>query len=111
MPTMAEKPEHLDKLLTEQANPASAGIDGRPTTDLLRIMNEQDAMVAGAVAAEIPQIARAVDAIAGAIRSGGRVFYIGAGTPRNARRRSEFRPSCSRGLLPGARRRWLARPR
>jgi N-acetylmuramic acid 6-phosphate etherase len=80
MPTMAEKPEHLDKLLTEQANPASAGIDGRPTTDLLRIMNEQDAMVAGAVAAEIPQIARAVDAIAGAIRSGGRVFYIGAGT-------------------------------
>jgi N-acetylmuramic acid 6-phosphate etherase len=80
MPTMAEYPEHLDKLLTEQANPASAAIDGRSTTDILRIMNGQDALIAGAVAAEVPQIARAVDAIVEAIRSGGRVFYIGAGT-------------------------------
>jgi len=77
---MAENPEHLDKLLTEQANPASAGIDGRSTTEILRIMNEQDAMVAGTVAAEIPQIARAVDLIVGAIRTGGRVFYMGAGS-------------------------------
>jgi len=70
----------LDKLLTEQANPASAGIDARSTADILRIINEQDAQVAAAVALEIEHIARAVDAIVEAIRGGGRVFYIGAGT-------------------------------
>jgi N-acetylmuramic acid 6-phosphate etherase len=36
--------------------------------------------VAAAVAAEIPAIAKAVDAIAGAFENGGRLFYIGAGT-------------------------------
>jgi N-acetylmuramic acid 6-phosphate etherase len=70
----------LEKLLTEQANPASAGIDGRSTAEILRIINDEDARVAPAVAAEIAHIARAVDAIVEAIRAGGRVFYAGAGT-------------------------------
>jgi N-acetylmuramic acid 6-phosphate etherase len=70
----------LEKLLTEQANPASAGIDGRPTAEILRIINNEDAGVAPAVAAEITHITRAVDAIVDAIRAGGRVFYVGAGT-------------------------------
>ena len=70
----------LEKLLTEQANPASTGIDTCSTIDIIRIINEQDALVAAAVAVEIPQIARAVDAIVETIQSGGRVFYIGAGT-------------------------------
>jgi N-acetylmuramic acid 6-phosphate etherase len=70
----------LEKPLTEQANPASAGIDGRSTAEILRIINHEDAMVAAAVAVEIPRIVRAVDAIVEAIRAGGRVFYLGAGT-------------------------------
>jgi N-acetylmuramic acid 6-phosphate etherase len=70
----------LDKLLTEQANPASAGIDGRSTAEILRIINDEDARVAPAVAVEIPRITQAVDAIVEAIRAGGRVFYAGAGT-------------------------------
>jgi N-acetylmuramic acid 6-phosphate etherase len=70
----------LDKLLTEQANPASAGIDGRSTAEILRIINDEDAGVAPAVAVEIPRITQAVDAIVEAIRAGGRVFYLGAGT-------------------------------
>lgn len=70
----------LEKLLTEQQNPASENIDALPTGEILRIMNQEDAKVAAAVALEIPQIARAVDAIAGAVRQGGRLFYIGAGT-------------------------------
>jgi len=74
---MAEK---LDQLLTEQVNPASEGIDRRSTADILRIINEGDAEVAPAVARQIPQIARAVEAIVDALRAGGRVFYIGAGT-------------------------------
>ncbi len=70
----------LEDLLTEQPNPASEGIDALPVEEILRIMNAEDQKVAPAVAAEIPNIARAVDAIVAAIQRGGRLFYIGAGT-------------------------------
>jgi N-acetylmuramic acid 6-phosphate etherase len=70
----------LENLLTEQANPASEGIDALPAERILEIVNAEDRLVADAVAREIPAIARAVDAIAAAMRAGGRLFYIGAGT-------------------------------
>ena len=70
----------LGQLLTEQSNPASAGIDKLDTPSMLRVISDQDRKVADAVAAEIPQIARAVDAIVAAFHSRGRLFYIGAGT-------------------------------
>jgi N-acetylmuramic acid 6-phosphate etherase len=70
----------LEKLLTEQTNPASAGIDSVSTEAALRIVNAEDRGIAMAVEAEIPAIARAVDAIAAALEAGGRLFYIGAGT-------------------------------
>ena len=70
----------LEKLLTEQANPASAGIDSLPAEAALRIINAEDRKVAIAVEKEIPAIARAVDAIVAALEKGGRLFYIGAGT-------------------------------
>jgi len=70
----------LEKLLTEQSNPASAAIDTLPVEQVLRIINAEDRKVAQAVECEIPAIARAVDAIVAAIENGGRLFYIGAGT-------------------------------
>jgi N-acetylmuramic acid 6-phosphate etherase len=70
----------LEKLLTEQRNPASAEIDTLPTADVLRIMNAEDRKVADAVAAAIPDITLAVDGIVERFRAGGRLFYIGAGT-------------------------------
>jgi N-acetylmuramic acid 6-phosphate etherase len=70
----------LADLLTEQVNPASAGIDTQPTACILAIINAEDRLVAEAVAREIPAIARAVDAITAALERGGRLFYIGAGT-------------------------------
>ncbi|HXM40781.1 MAG TPA: N-acetylmuramic acid 6-phosphate etherase [Bryobacteraceae bacterium] len=70
----------LADLLTEQVNPASEGIDALPTARILEIINAEDRQVADAVAREIPAIGRAVDAIVDAIRHGGRLFYIGAGT-------------------------------
>ena len=70
----------LENLLTEQANPASEGIDALPAERILEIINAEDRQVADAVAREIPAIASAVDAIAAAMRAGGRLFYIGAGT-------------------------------
>jgi N-acetylmuramic acid 6-phosphate etherase len=71
---------NLDQLLTEQVNPASREIDARSTVEMLEIINQEDQKIAGAVEAEIPVIATAVDAIAEVIRKGGRLFYIGAGT-------------------------------
>jgi N-acetylmuramic acid 6-phosphate etherase len=46
----------------------------------LRALNREDARVSTAVAREIPNIARAVDAMVEALSSHGRVFYVGAGT-------------------------------
>jgi N-acetylmuramic acid 6-phosphate etherase len=70
----------LEHLLTEQANPASEGIDALATEQVLSIINNEDRKVAEAVACELPAIARAVDAIVHAFEKGGRLFYIGAGT-------------------------------
>ena len=71
---------NLGDLLTEQLNPESRSIDVQPTPEILRIINREDQKVAGAVAAEIPNIAKAVDEIAARLSAGGRLFYVGAGT-------------------------------
>jgi N-acetylmuramic acid 6-phosphate etherase len=67
-------------LLTEQPNPASANIDVLSTEEILAVINQEDQKVPAAVAAEIPRITEAVDQIAERVRSGGRLFYLGAGT-------------------------------
>ena len=70
----------LETLLTEQRNPASAGIDRMSTAGLLRVINAEDAKVPAAVEAVLPQIGEALDRIAGAMQAGARLFYTGAGT-------------------------------
>ncbi|HEV7240590.1 MAG TPA: N-acetylmuramic acid 6-phosphate etherase [Thermoanaerobaculia bacterium] len=59
---------------------ASLDIDLRPTLEIVRIIQEQDALVAGAVAAQTVRIAHAIDQIADRLSHGGRLFYAGAGT-------------------------------
>jgi N-acetylmuramic acid 6-phosphate etherase len=59
---------------------ASLDIDQRPTLDIVRIIQEQDARVPGAVAAEAERIAHAIDQIAERLGHGGHLFYVGAGT-------------------------------
>lgn len=70
----------LGSLPTESRNPASNHLDELSTLEMLALINAEDAKVAGAVQAELPSIARAVDAIAERFSRGGRLFYIGAGT-------------------------------
>jgi len=70
----------LAALATEARNPASTHLDELSTLDMLTLINAEDATVAAAVHAELPAIARAVDAIAERFAHGGRLFYIGAGT-------------------------------
>ena len=66
--------------ITERENPASVGLDTKPTAAILRIINREDQRVAPAVAKTLPKIARAVDMAVRALRHGGRMIYLGAGT-------------------------------
>jgi N-acetylmuramic acid 6-phosphate etherase len=66
--------------LTEQENPRTAQISSLATAEILRLMNEEDARVADAVAQILPEIARAVDGIVARMDQGGRLFYLGTGT-------------------------------
>lgn len=70
----------IQRLTTEAINPALADIDSLDTETRLRLINAEDATVAGAVEREIPQIARAVQRAAASFRAGGRLLYVGAGT-------------------------------
>jgi N-acetylmuramic acid 6-phosphate etherase len=65
---------------TEQRNAASKNLDRMSAMQILRLMNREDRKVAAAVGPALPAIARAVDAIVKAIRSGGRLIYVGAGS-------------------------------
>jgi N-acetylmuramic acid 6-phosphate etherase len=70
----------IEKLPSERRNPQSERIDAVSTREMLEIINREDAGVAGAVEAELPRIAEAVDAIVERFEKGGRLFYVGAGT-------------------------------
>ncbi len=70
----------LGKLTTEQVNPASADLDLKSSLELALLINGEDAKVAEAVSKTLPQIAQAIDWIADALRQGGRLIYVGAGT-------------------------------
>lgn len=72
--------DYLAGLTTEAINPATFMIDECTTIEMVTLMNEQDALVPAAVAREIPQIAKAVDILHQRMSTGGRMFYIGAGT-------------------------------
>lgn len=67
-------------MLTESQNPKTADIDQLDTLAMLTAINLEDQSVPNAVGAALPAIAQAVDAVAACLRSGGRLFYIGAGT-------------------------------
>jgi N-acetylmuramic acid 6-phosphate etherase len=70
----------LDARLTEQRNPRSADLDRLESGDLVALINSEDRTVAEAVGREAEAIARGIDLIVDTFRSGGRLFYVGAGT-------------------------------
>jgi len=83
---MTSTPHHpdlrsqLETLTTEAFRPELAEIDRMSTLDIARAMNGEDAAVPAAVAARLPEIAAAVDAVAARMSRGGRLVYAGAGT-------------------------------
>jgi N-acetylmuramic acid 6-phosphate etherase len=66
--------------MSQERLEASLDIDRRSAREIVRIIQEQDALVAAAVAAEADHIVHAIDQIADRLSHGGRLFYVGAGT-------------------------------
>ncbi|MCY7792150.1 N-acetylmuramic acid 6-phosphate etherase [Bacillus haynesii] len=71
---------HLSSLTTERRNERSKRIHQAETIDMLKIMNDEDKTVAEAVQEVLPDVKTAVDYAVGALKKGGRIIYIGAGT-------------------------------
>ena len=65
---------------TEARNEKARGLEAFTTRQIVELMNDEDATVPGAVRAALPAIEKAVEAIVGAIKNGGHVLYVGAGT-------------------------------
>ncbi|HQU93215.1 MAG TPA: N-acetylmuramic acid 6-phosphate etherase, partial [Pyrinomonadaceae bacterium] len=66
--------------ITEQENPNTSKIDQVSTLDALRLINDEDKLVASAVEKVLPDVAKAVDGIVARLQNGGRLFYVGTGT-------------------------------
>lgn len=70
----------LETYTTEQRNSNSLDISSKSALEIVTIINDEDTGVAPAVGRIVPEIAALAEAIAGAFKKGGRLFYIGAGT-------------------------------
>jgi len=70
----------LDVLATESVRPDLDDLDRRPTDELVRTLVDGQSAAQTAVAAAVPAIVAAADAIAARMMQGGRLFYVGAGT-------------------------------
>jgi N-acetylmuramic acid 6-phosphate etherase len=67
-------------LPTEQINPASLAIDKAPVRDIIDLIVNEDRKVIVAVQKEKEKIAHGIEIVTQALRKGGRVIFIGAGT-------------------------------
>jgi len=70
----------LRRLPTEQLLPAARDLDRMSALEIATLINKEDSTVTAAVRRALPQIARAIDAVADGLRHGGRLIYVGAGT-------------------------------
>lgn len=66
--------------LTERRNPRTEAIDLATPRQIVDLINAEDQLVAEAVRAAAPEIARALELLEAAFRAGGRLVYVGAGT-------------------------------
>ncbi|HCM9193573.1 TPA: N-acetylmuramic acid 6-phosphate etherase [Enterobacter cloacae subsp. dissolvens] len=71
---------NLGSLVSETRNPQTMDLDALSTLELVNRFNQQDTLVALAVKETLPEVAKAVDAAAQALKAGGRIIYMGAGT-------------------------------
>jgi N-acetylmuramic acid 6-phosphate etherase len=70
----------LDPRETERRNPRTASIDLATPLEIVDLINAEDQTVPPVVAGEREHIARAMEIAEASFRTGGRLFYVGAGT-------------------------------
>lgn len=78
-PNLGSPPDR-GHLLTEQRNDRSGDLDAIGTIACLRLINDEDATIPGAVRDQIEHIAAFTDRVIEALAGGGRLIYLGAGT-------------------------------
>jgi N-acetylmuramic acid 6-phosphate etherase len=99
-------------LITEKINPKSFNLDTLSSLEIIELISEEDKKVTEAVRRERLNIAKAVDLIVDGLSSGGRLFFIGAGTSGRlgvmeaAECPPTFgtRPSLIKGIIAGGKR-------
>ncbi|WP_342442272.1 N-acetylmuramic acid 6-phosphate etherase [Lysinibacillus sp. FSL K6-0075] len=72
--------ERMTKLTTEGYHPDTTNLDLMSTSEIVKLMNEEDKKVPLAIAKVLPEIEQAITAVVHALKNGGRLFYVGAGT-------------------------------
>ena len=65
---------------TTESDSIYDGLEEMSTSELLKNINREDKTVAHSIEKQIPQIEKLVNTIVPKMKSGGRLFYIGAGT-------------------------------
>ncbi len=80
-PKASAASHRLDGLATEAVRPDLDDLDARPIGEVVALLVAAEGQAHGAVAAAVPRIAAAAEAIAARLERGGRLIYAGAGTP------------------------------
>ena len=78
---MIRPPDQVDQLATEQVRTDLADLDTRSPSELVDLMLDAESRVPAAVADARAQIVAAVALAEQALQAGGRLIYVGAGTP------------------------------
>jgi N-acetylmuramic acid 6-phosphate etherase len=74
------KIDNLAAALTEQRNPRSENLEKMSTRELVELFVEEERFVQDALRGAIVDLAKAIEIVTGALRKGGRLFYVGAGS-------------------------------
>ena len=74
------KIDNLAAALTEQRNPRSENLERMSTRELVELFVEEERFVQDALRGAIVDLAKAIEIVTGALRKGGRLFYVGAGS-------------------------------
>lgn len=72
--------DNLSTLTTETRNSKTINIDNMSTRDIINTINEEDMTIAQKVQEVLPSVETAVEMTYHALKRGGKLFYVGAGT-------------------------------
>jgi N-acetylmuramic acid 6-phosphate etherase len=78
--TRSSELETLASALTERRNPRSENLEKLSAQELVELFVDEEKFIQEALRKEVGTLARGVEIVTKALRKGGRLFYVGAGT-------------------------------